>query len=825
MYVSYNWLNDFIDLSDLSIAELADLLTMKTCEVEGVEEFMPHLQDIVVAEVKSVEPHPDAQKLNVCKVFDGKEELQIVCGAANVKAGQKYPLARIGVTMPGGMQINKVKLRGVDSSGMLCSAEEIQLTDLVFSLSSESEDGLLTLPQFLKTGASLREALSLNDTVIEIDNKSVTHRPDLWGHFGIARELSSLLNKKLKFDPRTDEFSFDATIDQTHSKPSAEIKDKSAICYSSAIIDSLAVVPSDFKMQSRLLAVGMRPINNVVDVSNYIMLEMGQPNHAFDRSFIKNNIEISFSKSGESLKLLDSKEITLPDNIVLIRDGKTPIALGGVMGGENTEVNESTKTIFLESANFHRSHIRKVVSTTGIRTEASQRFEKGQDPENATKAIHRFAILLNQSCPDLKMGSIDVVTTQSAKKNQIITKISYIKDRLGDLPMGAEKIVQLLQSLGMECKVAGDDLTVDVPIHRSYFDVTIAEDLIEEIGRVVGYNQINPQPLLVPCEVPKFYNSQRELEHTLKSWMSTAYQFNEVFNYAFQSAKQIDLDTRHSEKAIRLKNSVNKDLEFLRVSALPGLLENIAKNHKEYPELRFFELERLFIPNFDSSGQNSNEKNHEESLPEEKTFLAGIFTSPLSPDEALFSLSSMVSDLLIRLGVSYYGQVREQFSDPLFHPGRCGLVKEKSSSKELVKWGQVHPGKTRVFNIEKPVYYFELFIEDILPIFIKDESLYQPLNRYPASDFELTVLMDEKATFSEVMKVVGEPGKKNDTDTFLESIDYLTEFKGESLPQGKKAVSLKVCWRNAARTLEHDEIKGLQNNLVDSLGSSGFTLR
>jgi phenylalanyl-tRNA synthetase beta chain len=840
MKLSFNWLNDFIDLDDMKIAELADLLTMKTCEVEEYNELRPDLENFIVAEVRRVEKHPDADKLRVCEVFDGKNIVQIVTGAPNVEIGKKYPMAPVGVVMPGGLEIKPAKLRGVDSNGMLCSSSELDLGHFVFTL-GEKVDGLLTLPDSMTTGDSIRKAFCLDDFILDIDNKSITHRPDLWSHFGFAREIASLTGKPLKNIPTT-KIKGDLSVDGRTKKVFVNIErgqiDKTkngnaAIAYSWANLENVVIKPSDIKIQARLVAGGMRPINNVVDVSNYVMLEMGQPNHAFDRTKIGDKICIEFAKGGEKLRLLDKREIVMPAGIVLIKDGDKAVALGGVMGGEDTEVADSTTTLFLESATFYRKDIRKAVSTTGIRSEASQRFEKGQNPENSLNAVYRFADLLKESCPDLAIGKVEHIATEEFKQNKINTTISYILKRLGNVNIDSTKILQILTSLGMKCVVNGDNLEVNVPVYRSYFDIEMPDDLVEEIGRVIGYNQVMPDPIMVSCEVPTYHNSLRAYEHKLRSLMSQSYQFSEVYNYAFQGADDIEADQRYApssiNRAVKMKNPINKELEFMRISPLVGLVKNMAANHKEFSSLRFFELERIFIP---------NEGRHDEkSLPHEKYFLAGVMITEATPDENITTLSTIVADILVKSGFNYYEQIREQLLEPVFHPGRAGVVKWRNNRHEekiLAKWGEVHPQLVNQYGIPKRVYYFEMFVDDLVPYAAENKetspSNYVPVHKYPASEFEFTVVTDIKTTFATILNAVGIPATKASTKddesiTALESVEHITTYTGESIPAGKKAVSVKVRWRNRGRTLLHDEIKHLQDTLLANLATAGLSLR
>ncbi|MDH5716441.1 MAG: phenylalanine--tRNA ligase subunit beta [Spirochaetia bacterium] len=818
MNLSYNWLNEFIDLSEIKPEDLANLLTMKTCEVEKSEPFMPLLDNIYVAQVNKVEKHPDADKLFVCQVDYKKEKVQVVTGAPNVTEGKKYPIAPVGSCLPNGMVMKHAKLRGLDSFGMLCSVSELELED--FILAQNVADGIMPLPDDFTVGMSIREALHLNDTIIEIDNKSITHRPDLWGHAGFARELSAILKRPLKFNPFEDYNDKKITKDDNLKPVSVVIENNSATAYGAAVLKNIVIKPSSYKIQAYLLAAGMRPINNVVDVSNYVMLELGQPNHAFDRNFIKKKIKISYSKKNEKVTTLDEKEHTLPDGLVLIRDDNKPIALGGVMGGLETEVSESTKEIFLESASFHRKDIRKAVSSLNIRTEASQRFEKGQDPLNAEKAIYRFASLLKETCPEIVLGNVEVVYDEQIKENIIETSYGYIKNRLGNINISDNEIKNILISLGMKCEEKSDKLFVTVPGYRSQFDLTIADDIVEEIGRMAGYENIKTEPFMVSCEVPQYENKIRKLQNELIKTFAGTYQFTEVYNYAFQSAEDIAVDTRHSKEAISLQNAINAEMTHMRISPLTGLLKCIKQNQKEYSNLRFFEVERIFLP-----VKEKNTKGLEKDLPEERHFIAAVISSQEEPEKILNTMSSVISDILTRLGLTYYNQKWERGADEIFHQGRAGRVRNKEGTETYFKWGEVHPKIIKKYGIKRRVFYLEAFVEELIKI--QKERNYIPLCKYPAAEFECTILTDEFTEFAEIAKSIGIPESNlNKTDkTYLESLEYLTAYAGDPIPKNKKAVSIKVKWRNRSRTIDHEEFKKLQQSLVFKLKEAGFPLR
>jgi len=820
MKLSFNWIKDYIDLGGMPPDQLGELLTMKTCEVEGVEQYRADLLPFVVAEVRKITQHPDADKLKICTVFDGKNEVQIVTGAANVQEGKKYPMAPVGTTMPGGMKIEPAKLRGVESLGMLCSAGELQIEEYMLNIEGTHEDGLMTLPGEFAAGTPLRKALEMEDHIIEIDNKSVTHRPDLWGHYGFAREIGALLGKGCKPAPGSEPFSSDPSVDSAIGPVDCGISDNSAIGYSSAQFSGVVAGVSSFKIQSRLLGCGMRPINSVVDTSNYVMLELGQPNHPFDRSKMGARVEVAYSNGGEKLLLLGGKEVVLPEKISIIKNDNQAVALGGVMGGETTEVDLNTRHLFFESATFRREDIRRAVSKLGVRTEASQRFEKGQDPENRERAIYRFYELLKETSPELKAGTVVSVSAEEPLRNRIETTFSYIKGRLGSIDYENQKLVSILQSLGMVCTGDGDSLVVDVPVYRSYHDLTIADDLVEEIGRVIGYREIERKPFMVSCEVPQYSNSLRKLEHRLRDVMSMVYHYTEVYNYAFHSLKEVDSDKRFADRAVELENAVHNELPFLRISPLPGLLKNISEYNREYSSLKLFEMERIFIP-------RSGEKD-EGSLPEERYFLAGVHYNDNieSPEEMVLSLISVLSDLMGRLGIDQDKLSFEPFNENsgILHPGRKGKVKSPFPGCEII-WGEVHPKLLRDYDIAKKVYYFELFLHPFLDPFVKEQSTYKQPYRFPSTDFEFTVLADEKTLFQKIVECVGKPGSISENGILTESVEYLTTYRGEQIPVGKKAVSVRLRWRNPEGTLGHEQIKDLQEKTLSSLSSSGFTLR
>ncbi|MCS6985137.1 MAG: phenylalanine--tRNA ligase subunit beta [Leptospiraceae bacterium] len=802
MKLCYKWLNEFVDLEGISPYELAELLTMKTCEVEGVEEPFAHLNKFPVVEVKSLKAHPNADKLKICEVQLADKSLSVVTGAPNVKEGKKYPLAPAGSVLPGGKKIENALLRGVASEGMLLSAEELQLKDFMWA-SADNLTGILELPEESIVGHSVAQALHLQDTILEIDNKSITHRGDLWSHYGFAREIAALLSRPLKKDPLEE-----VNLLVTNEDKLEVIIDTGAVAYYGMVFSVTNLPITPLLIQSRLILCGMRPVNFWVDLSNYVMLEVGQPTHAFDRKKLQGPIRVAYAQPGDSLILLDGRKINLSENILLIKDGERPLALAGVMGGKESETSLETKTIFLESATFLRPEIRRSLRETLIRSEASQRFEKGLSPVLAKKALYRYYALVKQFVPNCLAGPLSQVELATALQNKIHTKVSYIRQRLGLEELSLSKIQQVLGSLGMKVLAHDDDLTVEVPDYRSYYDITIPEDLVEEIGRLIGYKEIRPVPFMVACTVPTKANHLRRMEHELRKLFAWRYHFSEVYNYHFCTANELELDKRYSEKALFLLNPLQAEQKYLRTSPLVMLLRNVASHYKEFSELRFFEIERIFLP-------------RQEELPQERLFLSAIETTR-EPVKDLKQMISLCHDLLKKMGVYHFEQ--RALKQNIFHPTRA--LELISEQKSLIRLGQLHPAILDQWKIPLPVLYLEFFLEDLLRYYLKGEVRYVRLPRYPASDFEITIIAPRRTPVAQILKTMGEVESPPEEDrTYIEDIRFLYTYEGPPIASDKKAVSLRITWRNPTRTLKSDEIKNLQEELVEKMAKAGFPLR
>lgn len=819
MKLSFNWLNEYVDLSEITPKDLADLLTMKTCEVEGFEDFMAHLAKIPVAHIDELTKHPDADKLKICKVNTGKEVVQIVTGADNVAQGKKFPVALVGVRLPDGREMTKAKLRGIESFGMLCSGSELGITQLDYA--PAKIDGLMPLPDDWKVGAPLSDYFCQPDVIFDIDNKSITHRPDLWCHFGFAREIAALLGKPLKKNPEEAQFK---TASST-SLPKIEIERQAAITYCGAEISGFKVAPSPIARQLRLLSIGQKPINNIVDISNYVLFEIGQPNHAFDRDKISGSVSVSYSKKGEKIALLDGSEHNLPENLIVIRDGRRPddpagakaVALAGVMGGAGSETTEKTTKLFLESATFPRAEIRRTVAKTGIRSDSSQRFEKAQNPEKARAGIYRFAELLNEEQQGIQLSDIAEANTGNFSLTLTISVTNaFIDQKLGKIARRPAPNAEILRRLHFIVEESDDTLTVTPPAYRKWFDITQPEDLVEEIGRFIGYKEIAIEPALVPCETPRAKNELRILEHGLRDLAAGRLQLNESLSYAFHSAADIKTDEHFTAAAdaLKMQNALNSDLDHLRISPLPGLLRAIHGNYREDKNTRLFEIEKLFLKSSDSKLARN-----------EEYFIAGAITSSEESAVALTDISAIVGEILAFCGLARHQQKFANVASAIFHPGRSGAA--GSGGKNIFRFGEVHPRILSAYGIKDRVYYFDALLSDLLALKSESSSYRAPFT-YPAVEFDMTLVMPGRGEFAALSSAAGvvEPLVRRDLDkTVLVSFEHVSTFAGGNLKADEKAVSVRATWRNPTRTLTGDEIKKLQEGLVAKMQKAGFNLR
>ncbi|MBT7553544.1 phenylalanine--tRNA ligase subunit beta, partial [bacterium] len=562
MYLSVNWIKDWVKLpKDITPQQLAHDLTMSTVEVEEVIDQAASLENIVVGKIKEITKHPQADRLQVCQVSLGNKEAQIVCGGDNLANGMLVAVAKVGskVRWHGEgdwITLEDVKIRGVKSAGMIAAASEIGLGNL---FASKSEKEILDLSKFnLKVGENLASALGLDDFIIDVDNKSINHRPDLWGQYGLAREIAAIYRTKLK------DYDVAAIKGKEDIKLKVNVKDKDkCFRYLALAIKNITVGPSPWWLQTRLQSVGIRPINNIVDVTNFVMYELGQPMHAFDAGQIdKNQIEIKTAKKGEKFVTLDGEKRKLAEDYLMIADGKKYVALAGIMGGQNSEINSDTKDIILESANFKAANIRRTSTALGLRSESSARFEKSLDPVIAEYAIKKATELILELNKEAQIASklVDIDNNPFTEVNLKIEE-KLINDRFG-VVIPQKEIQDILTRLQFGVKYKDGNFDVKVPSFRATKDISIPEDLVEEVARIYGYDNIQAGLPRATIQEPTIDVALRAVKD-IRYWLSCAQSHVEVYNYPFANLAWTEKLGLEIKNHIKVSNSFSPELQYL----------------------------------------------------------------------------------------------------------------------------------------------------------------------------------------------------------------------------------------------------------------------
>lgn len=803
MKVSLSWLRQYVAVP-LEVPRLAEGLTMAGLEVDAISDRFDYLESVVVGRVDSVRPHPHADRLSICTVDDGSNRLEVVCGAPNVVAGMRAPLARTGSVLPDGFKLAESVIRGVRSQGMLCSRFELGL--------GEDRSGLMVLPETLALGQPLNRALQLSDPVLDVD--LTPNRPDCLSILGIAREIAAIQQVPLK-PPVVAPAEVAGPI-RSHTSVTIEAPD---LCprYAARLIDNLTVGPSPAWLRDRLLSVGQRSINNIVDVTNFVMLELGQPLHAFDFDRLRGGrIVVRRAAAGEVFVTLDQKARVLTGDMLMICDAEMPVAVGGVMGGLNSEIEAGTSRVLLESAYFNPISIRKTAKSLGLATEASHRFERGVDPDGTLAALHRAARLIAEvGGGRLMEGCIDEHPLP-APARVLNLDVSATNRLLGTALTGTD-IQRLLTSIGfvaaLEGHAAHDRLTVRVPSFR--VDVQLPEDLMEEVARLWGYNRIparRPRIALgTSAQAPL-----RNLRQRARSVLS-GIGFSEAINYSFIPAESCDQlclapdDRRRS--LVRIRNPLSEEQAVMRSSLVPGLLAAVGRNlAQQTRSQKIFEVGKVFL----AGGV--------EELPEEVEMLAGAWTGQrvenvwYAPAAAcdFFDLKGAVEDLLAGLRIPGVGfQPADASRYPFLRPGVMAAVGVGEDCLGVI--GEVHPDVARRFEVKQPVFIFEVSLPQMerhLPRAVTS----QPIPRYPATVRDLTVIVDREVTAEAVMARIREVNT-----ALVEDVRIFDAFEGKPIPAGKKSLSFRVTYRSAEGTLEDEAVNdlhgGLSQRLVERFGA------
>lgn len=794
MLVSVSWLKEFVDI-DKDAKTIADDLTMSGSKVETIINYGGEISNVVVGKIISLEKHPDADKLQIGIVDVGNEKLQIITGAQNIKEGDYIPVALHGSTLPGGVKIKRGKLRGIESNGMMCSAKELGIDESL--LPEHQKNGIFILPEFTP-GMDIKEAIQLNDDVIEFE--ITPNRPDCLSMVGIARETAATYGKKY----RMPEIIINESEEQNPALVTIEAKD---LCfrYVARVIKNVKIGPSPIWMQMRLIKAGIRPINNVVDVTNYVMLELGQPLHAFDLDKVKNrHIIVRRAEDGEKLVTLDGKERTLDSSMLIIADEEKAVGLAGVMGGQNTEITEDTVNILIESANFKGNNIRYTSKKLGLRSEASSRFEKGLDPEITIKACERAAQLMAEFCGGTILKGIVDVYPEPIKKTAIYVRPQKINRLLGT-DISTDKMVELLKLLDFEIEENGEFLKVIVPVFRR--DISIEADIAEEIARLYGYNNINDTLLKGSKTTLGIRTREQMLVEKIKNiFLSCG--LSEVITTSFIGSKDFDMinlpQNSPLRNAVKIMNPLGEDQSLMRTTLIPSLL-NVAYTNfsRKVEEFGVFEISRIFIP------KNLPLK----ELPiETKTAAISMY----GRDVDFYSIKGIVENIFNQLNIKNVKYVRTV--NPVYHPGRVAQIILDGNVLGII--GEIHPDVLENYDISTRVYAGELNIDMILQSTNIDKK-YRPLPKYPAVERDIAVLVDSDIFVSDIEEVILEEGMG-----LIDKIKLFDVYKGKNIPENKKSVAYSIWYRSSERTLTDEEVNIVHNRIIETLSQKlGARLR
>ncbi|TMV42687.1 phenylalanine--tRNA ligase subunit beta [Paenibacillus mesophilus] len=800
MKVSYQWLSEYVDLKGYTASDLAEKLTRSGIEVDTVENRNKGVTNVVVGYVKTREKHPDADKLSVCTVDAGQGELlQIVCGAKNVDAGQKVPVALVGAELPGGLQIKRAKLRGVESMGMICSAKELGLNEKL--LPKEQQEGILVLPEDTQVGASILEVLGIGDEVMELD--LTPNRSDCLSMIGVAYEIAAILGRDVLLPE--DEVglhpSQTKTSDQLHVDITAA---EQCSRYSARIISGVKVGPSPLWLQSRLTAAGVRPINNIVDVTNYVMLEYGQPLHAFDAAKLEGGrIEVRLAREGEKFVTLDNVERTLAPHMLLIADGVKPIALAGVMGGANSEVSAETTTIVLESAKFDGGTVRKASRQLGLRSEASLRFEKEVNADAVIPALDRAASLIAKLAGGGISEGIAESVTHHAEPVTVRISLDKINRYLGT-ELSSLEIKVILNRLHFQYEdKSNGEWHIHVPLRRG--DITRDVDVIEEIARLYGYDNIPVTPIL-GATTPGSLTREQSIRRTLRRLLTES-GLHEVVTYSFTHPEQIAAfrGMYPSAKPIALSMPMSEERSVLRTSLVPHLLDTALYNrNRNMDDVAVFEIGKVFVTSEDALT----------TLPQEKLMLGVVWTGKRSSAHwggkaekvDFYDLKGVFEKLTSALGIE---EVRYSSAQPEgFHPGRTAEIAIGSGT--IGRLGQLHPALQQTKDLED-TYVLEIELEPL----IEHASFrieYKPLPKYPSIGRDMAIVVDAGVPVGEIRSTA-----RNTAGALLESIEVFDIYTGERLGGGKKSVAFALVYRHPDRTLTDEEVAELHGKVVTAL--------
>ncbi|MGB4034074.1 MAG: phenylalanine--tRNA ligase subunit beta [Christensenellales bacterium] len=795
MKVPISWLKDFVEI-DIDEHQLSDKLVNCGFEIEGIIYLKDRIQNVITAKITKIQPHPQADKLNICTVFDGEKDLTIISAAPNIKEGDIVPVALDNAVLADGKKINAAEFRGILSHGMMCSGAELDISEEEFQ--GAGIDGVLILPKDTPLGEDINKIIGKDDIILDI--AITTNRQDCNSILGIAREVAVVTGKKLKM-PDLSYKEIDQDINDILKVENENFKLCSRYMAKAAI--DVKIEKSPAIIQKRLKAVGIRPINNLVDVTNYVLIEIGQPLHAFDYKLLKGGkIVVREALDGEKITALDGKEYTLTSKNLAICDEEKPVAIAGIMGGEYFSINQDTSSIVVESANFARDSVRHTSKQLNIRSESSQRFEKGIDFLSQEVGLNRALHLLDKyGWAKVMKGVIDS-KQREIEKQTIQTTFDAINKVLG-INVSKEIIVDILNSLEFVLQVKDHELTVEVPSYR--IDIEGVNDLAEEVIRIYGYSNILPSMLENARMTQGGKNTEQKRMDKIKSIL-ISHGVYEIVNYSFISPKSFEMLNLNKQNplrdAIKISNPLGLDMSVMRTnlvySMIKTLVSNITRGNKT---LRLFEVAKAYIP----KSLPLNE------LPQEKSILCLGF---VGENEDLYSIKGVVEDILATMNISCE-YIRADIE--YLHPNRAADI--VANGKTIGYLGEVHPKTLENFDIDKRIYIAEISVDYILENAL-DFKPFKAISRYQNMERDLAVIMDIDTPVKEALDLIQTNG-----GDILESCEVFDVYQGEQVPKGKKSVAFKLSFRHFERTLKEEEVNAVINNILTAFKTINAELR
>lgn len=782
MKVPYNWLKDYVEIN-VDPHTLGDKLTLSGSALEEVIIQGDNIKNVVTGKITKIEKHPDADRLNVCQVNIGKEEIQIVTAATNMKEQDIVPVALHKSILADGTEIKKGKMRGVVSNGMFCSEEELGIAG------DEPVHGLMILPSDAPLGMDIKEYLGLNKAILDFEITS--NRPDCLSMVGMARETAATLRTNYTMPNFNYEVKCSTNI---NDELKVEVKDKLCRRYMARGVKNVKVESSPSWMQERLLEAGVRPINNIVDITNFVMLEIGQPMHAFDaRQIESKTIVIEKANDGEKFTTLDEIERELDSSILMIKDGSKSVAVAGIMGGLNSEIQDDTTEVIFESANFEGTNIRVSSKKLNLRSESSSRFDKDIDPNLSKLAIDRAcALICELNCGEVMEGTIDIYNDVK-EEGSITVNSTWINKFLGT-EISKEEMKEALDSLDLITEIKNEDLIISIPTFR--IDIAIKEDIAEEIARIYGYDKIPTTIFKVSTEREPKYKNELLTDKVIEIMVASG--VNQSISYSFVSPKVFDkvnipVDSE-LRNIVKIKNPLGEDYSVMRTTTLPSIMESLGRNYSRNNDyVRLFEIGRIYLPNED-----------EKQLPTEKN----VLTIGIYGDCDYLDLKGIVENIIDGLGISKAKYVRES-ENQSYHPGKTAALMVRN--KKVGVFGEVHPDVTENYGINVNCYVAELDLDSLFEASTTVKS-YKPLPKFPAVTRDIALLCDDSILVAEIEETIRKAG-----GNLVEKVQLFDIYKGAQIPEGKKSIAYAIAYRDEKKTLEDKDISKVHDKILKAL--------